>query len=72
MTEEKTILETILTQANFEDRVQTLSRELCRRIDVDEKFWRQYAGQIRDKLIADAIDEVIRHSYNTLLNESKH
>ena len=56
----------------FEDRVQALARELCRRIDVDEKFWRQYAGQIREKLIADAVAEVIGTTNRPLLNESKH
>jgi hypothetical protein len=56
----------------FEDRVQALARELCRRIDVDEKFWRQYAGQIRERLIADAVTEVIGTSNLPLLNESKH
>lgn len=56
----------------FEDRVQALARELCRRIDVDEKFWRQYAGQIRERLIADAVAEVIGNSNLPLLNESKH
>ena len=54
-------------KTEFENKVELLSKQLCRNMNRSEDCWKQYANDIRDALIKKEIEKLVDDENGLLL-----
>jgi len=67
-----TDVEVVDTGRSFDSVVETIARQLCKVLNVDENHWKQFEPEVRTKMIDNSIQTLLYAESRRLLNEKAH